>query len=154
MSGIKKWGPQTWIFFHMLACKIDESFFKNNRSQCLALIKNICNVLPCPTCTRHAVAFMRRVDVNNVTTKTELGEMLFQFHNLVNKRLGKQERGVEILDTYKHGRFDIALHNFLLGYARKYGNLMAGTVSTQAIRRQVARSVQQWMQRHWRYFQS
>ena len=153
MSGIKKWGPQTWIFFHTFACKIDGKFFESNRDQCLTLIKNICAALPCPYCMKHAVSFMKNVNTSNVTTKAELNEMLFQFHNLVNKRLRKSVQDPKTLDIYKYSRIDIALVNFINGYSRKYGSLMAGTPSMQTRRRSVARGVQEWMQKHWRYFQ-
>ena len=154
MSGIKKWGPQTWIFFHTFACKIDEKFFESNRDQCLTVIKNICGALPCPYCMKHAVSFMKNVNASNVATKAELNEMLFQFHNLVNKRLRKHVQDAEMLDIYRHSRIDIALVNFINGYSRKYGSLMAGTPSMQMRRRSVARGVQEWMGKHWRYFQN
>ena len=76
MSGIRRWAPPTWIFFHTFAAKINKTFFEQNRSACLEIIKLICSCLPCPDCTKHAIHFMRRVNANTVRTKEELIDIL------------------------------------------------------------------------------
>ena len=88
MSGIYQWAPPTWIFFHYFANKINEKFFISNRKECLDIIKLICNNLPCTECTKHAKRFMLTVNETNIKTKQDLINMLFCFHNIVNKRLG------------------------------------------------------------------
>jgi hypothetical protein len=46
----------------------------------------ICNNLPCPECAQHAKEFWRKVKVANITTKYDLINLLYVFHNMVNKR--------------------------------------------------------------------
>jgi len=153
MSGLYKWAPPTWIFFHCFANKINKSFFENNRKQCLDIFKAICNALPCQECTKHATRYMNGVNANNVKTKEDLIHMLFVFHNSVNKRTGKKEASIDILRQYNNYRFDIVLINFLNGYSAKYGYLMNGIVSTLGRRKAIAKNVKNWMEAHWQYFQ-
>ena len=153
MSGIKKWANPTWVFFHTYAAKINKPFFEQNRSQCLRIIQMICECLPCPECTKHAIHFMKRVNVNTVKTKEDLINMLFVFHNEVNIRTRKSPAGREILSTYDNYRMDIAYINFMNGYPVKYGGIMSGKISTLGKRKSTAKAVQNWMKQHWRYFQ-
>jgi len=153
MSGITRWATPTWIFFHTFAAKINTTFFEQNRAQCLQIIKMICECLPCPDCTIHATRFMKRVNTNNVKTKNDLIDMLFAFHNEVNIRTYKTPATRDILKTYESYRIDVAYINFMHGYPAKYGSIMSGRISTLGKRKGIARSVQKWMQQHWRFFQ-
>ena len=108
MSGLYRWAPPTWIFFHTFAAKVNKQFFEANRGQCLSIIKMACSCLPCPECTGHATTFMKTVNGNNVKTKEDLINMLFTFHNTVNKRLGKSQFTKESLVMYNSYRIDIA----------------------------------------------
>ena len=69
MSGLYRWAPPTWIFFHTFAAKVNKQFFEANRDQCLSIIKMACSCLPCPECTRHSTHFLKTVNGNNVKTK-------------------------------------------------------------------------------------
>jgi hypothetical protein len=51
----------------------------------LVLIQ-ICNNLPCPECAQHAKEFWSKVKTANIKTKDDLINLLFVFHNMVNKR--------------------------------------------------------------------
>lgn len=153
MSGLYRWAPPTWIFFHTFAAKINKKFFEQNRAQCLAIIKMICSCLPCDECTGHAKQFMLHVNENTIKTKEELIQMLFVFHNSVNIRTGKKKMEKSILTIYNNYRIDIAYINFLNGYSAKYGALMAGMISTLGKRRATAKTVASWMQKHWTFFQ-
>ena len=126
MSGITRWAPPTWIFFHTFAAKINKTFFEQNRAQCLEIIKMICSCLPCPECTKHAIQFMKRVNMHTVRTKEELINMLYIFHNQVNIRTYKKPAPREILKTYNSYRIDVAYINFINGYPAKYGSIMSG----------------------------
>lgn len=80
------WGPPTWLFIHTLAEKIKESSFPVIGPQLILILMKICNNLPCPECTQHAKQFWSKVNVANIKTKTDLINLLFVFHNMVNKR--------------------------------------------------------------------
>ena len=154
MSGLYRWAPPTWIFFHTFAAKINKQFFEANRDQCLSIIKMACSCLPCPECTRHATYFLATVNGNTIKTKEDLIEMLFVFHNSVNRRLGKSQFAKGSLDMYNNYRIDISLVNFIGGYSAKYGSIMSGIISTLGKRQSTAKAIQNWMQSNWRYFQT
>jgi len=154
MSGLYRWAPPTWIFFHTFAAKVNKQFFEANRDQCLSIIKMTCSSLPCPECTGHATTFMNTVNGNNVKTKEDLINMLFTFHNTVNRRVGKAQFTKESLVMYNSYRIDVALVNFIKGYSAKYGSIMSGIISTLGKRRSTAKAILNWMQTNWKYFQT
>jgi len=82
------WGPSTWIFMHTLAAKVKESHFPTIGSSLILLLIQISNNLPCPECAQHAKAFWSKVKTANIKSKTDLINILFVFHNMVNKRKG------------------------------------------------------------------
>ena len=112
-----------------------------------------CNCLPCPECTQHAIHFLTRVNGNTVKTKEDLILMLFDFHNSVNRRLGKAQFTKESLVMYNNYRIDIALVNFINGYSSKYGSIMSGIISTLGKRQSTARAIRSWMKNNWNNFQ-
>ncbi len=153
MSGIQKWAPQTWNFFHTFAAKINDTFYQQNKEQCLQIIKLTCQSLPCPECTKHATQFMNTVNSKNVKNKEELIEMLYTFHNIVNIRLGKHPADRKVLQNYNFVRFDIVYLNFINGYQSRYGSIMSGRISTLGKRRSTAKAIEKWMRNQWKYFQ-
>ena len=153
MSGIRKWAPNTWIFFHTFASHINEDFFSKNKRMVLFIIKTICHNLPCPECTHHAIIFMNRVNENTIKHKKDLIEMLHAFHNGVNKRTGKLVFPEDKLDMYNNYRMDFALIHFLNGYKAKYGNLMSGRLSNWTIRNRIYYNLFRWMKINWSQFQ-
>ena len=80
------WGPSTWIFLHTLASKIKEDSFATIGQNLILVIIKICNNLPCPECAQHSRVFWSRVKLANIVTKIDLMNVLFVFHNAVNKR--------------------------------------------------------------------
>jgi len=80
------WGPSTWIFMHTLAAKIKETSFPLIGPHLILIMIQICNNLPCPECSQHARQFWSKVKTANIKTKVDLINLLFVFHNMVNKR--------------------------------------------------------------------
>lgn len=80
------WGPSTWIFMHTLAAKIKEESFPFVGPKLIMVLIQICNNLPCPDCAQHAKQFWIKVKTSNIKNKTDLINLLFVFHNMVNKR--------------------------------------------------------------------
>ena len=80
------WGPSTWFFMHTLAAKIKESSFHSVGPNLIMFLIQICNNLPCPECSEHAKQFWSKVKTSNINNKTDLINLLFVFHNMVNKR--------------------------------------------------------------------
>ena len=80
------WGPPTWLFMHTLAEKIKDASFPVIGSHLIVILIQICNNLPCPECALHAKDFWSKVKTANIKNKTDLINLLFVFHNMVNKR--------------------------------------------------------------------
>lgn len=80
------WGPSTWIFMHTLTAKIKETSFPVIGSNLILILIQICNNLPCPECSQHAKQFWSKVKTSNIKSKSDLINLLFVFHNMVNKR--------------------------------------------------------------------
>ena len=81
-----QWGPPTWLFMHTIAEKIKEDSYPIIGKQMIYNLIQICNLLPCPDCSEHAKTFWTNVKVGNIQTKSDLINLLFVFHNCVNKR--------------------------------------------------------------------
>jgi hypothetical protein len=81
-----QWGPPTWMFLHTLAEKVKDESFPIIGPQIIANIIQICSLLPCPECADHAKKFWGNVGTSNLNTKADLINLLYVFHNTVNKR--------------------------------------------------------------------
>ena len=83
-----QWGPPTWIFIHTLVAKIKDDQFQAIGQQVISHIIQICMFLPCPECSVHAKQFWSNVNTKNIQSKQDLVNLIFVFHNSVNKRRG------------------------------------------------------------------
>jgi len=83
-----KWGEPTWFLLHTLAEKVKDESFAEIRVGFLNIIYTICTNLPCPDCSNHAKTLLDGVNFNAIQTKAQLKQLLFEFHNNVNKRKG------------------------------------------------------------------
>lgn len=95
------WGPSTWDFMHTLAAKIKEDSFPLIGPNLIITLIQICNNLPCPDCAKHAKEFWSKVKVGNIKSKTDLVNLLFVFHNMVNKRRNVKGFKYENLKYYE-----------------------------------------------------
>jgi hypothetical protein len=95
MPAIEKWGPPTWTLFHVVAAKVnDESVVE----PLVAHIRNLCSHLPCRECSKHATDFWKRVP--RPTNKQELVDVLYNFHNNVNRNKKKPSYEYEKVVEY------------------------------------------------------
>ena len=74
---IESWAIPTWLLFHALAEKINETFLKSHTSEVLQMIKNICHNLPCPHCRHHATAYMRSINVSHINSREKIKDMFY-----------------------------------------------------------------------------
>ena len=81
-----QWGPPTWIFMHTFVAKIKEEQFPAICKQVISYLIQICLFLPCPECSTHAKQFWANVNTANIKTKQDLINLIYVFHNSVNKR--------------------------------------------------------------------
>jgi hypothetical protein len=86
---------------HTLAAKIKETSFPVIGPSLILVLIQICNNLPCPECAQHAKEFWSKVKTANIKTKDDLINLLFVFHNIVNKRKQLQPFKHENISYYK-----------------------------------------------------
>jgi hypothetical protein len=122
------WGPPTWMFIHTLAEKVKEEEFPKIGQQIIAIIMQICYNLPCPDCADHAKAFWSKVKVGNVKTKMDLINVLFVFHNTINKRKNLGPFRYENLGYYKTKNVIETFNKFARNFNTK-GNMKLLTES-------------------------
>ena len=101
MVSKKEWGQALWKFFHILPGKINEPSCSPETIRTIFLyIKNICRVLPCPICSQHATEYLSKINDNKCITKKNLKDILYVFHNNVNKRNNTKLYAYQNLNEY------------------------------------------------------
>lgn len=85
----EEWGPVIWKLLHLLVYRVKDKDFDSVRVPLIQILGRICDNLPCPECSRHALSALKQVRVEHTRTKKELIEKISVIHNMANKRLGK-----------------------------------------------------------------
>ena len=116
----KEWGPIVWIFLHTIATKIKDGQFHLVKKNVLEIISQTCYNLPCPHCRQHAITFLNQNKIARCNTKESLISYIFNFHNVVNKKLGKKVYDIKDLEKYKRCRFNELLKRFEHVFKRQY----------------------------------
>jgi hypothetical protein len=145
------WGPPIWTFFHTLAEKVNEDEFPKIKVILFSYIKRICNFLPCPECSSHAYQFLARVNINSIKTKHDFKNMLYVFHNTVNKRKTKQLFNYANMNKYKYNNIGSTFNNFVSVYQTK-GNLNLIAESFQ--RSLLIKDLKIWLINNHKYFKT
>ena len=114
------WGSAIWFLLHTLAEKIKQELFSSIRVELLNIIYSICVNLPCPLCSDHAKEYFDKINFNTIQTKLDLKLLLFNFHNLVNKRKNYSLFSREELDEkYSKANTMNIIHNFMYFFQDK-----------------------------------
>lgn len=93
-----RWGPITWFFLHSFAELIPDDVFDKNREFVTTSVAEILGSLPCPTCSSHAIKYLKSSNFSRIEQSSHLKIWLYRFHNAVNQRLGKPYFSVEERD--------------------------------------------------------
>lgn len=146
-----KWGQPTWFLFHTLAEKVREENFKQIKSELIDLIISICGNLPCPICSEHATFYIHGIHVERIQTKMQLKEMLFNFHNSVNKRKDFPIFPLEELQSkYSTANTMAIIYNFINAFQDKhYGPRM---IANDMFRNRLIERVKKWFVDNLRHF--
>lgn len=123
-----QWGPPTWMFIHTLAEKVKEDSYPIIGSQIIANIIQICANLPCPDCADHSKVFWSKVKISNIKTKQDLINILFVFHNTINKRKNLTMFKYDDLQYYKSKNIVNTFNTFSANFNTK-GNMKLITES-------------------------
>ncbi|MDA9216371.1 Erv1/Alr family FAD-linked sulfhydryl oxidase [bacterium] len=84
------WGNLCWYLFHSSAYRLKEDRV-DLIPKFINIFINICHNLPCPDCREHSKKILSRVNFRQIKTKESLVNFLFEYHNIVNKKLKKTE---------------------------------------------------------------
>ena len=97
----KAWAPLTWFLFHALAENINILYFEEEKLNLFNFIKKICHCLPCPYCAKDATQIINNFNFEIIKNKDDFKFFLFNFHNIINKKLKKKTYEKNILESYK-----------------------------------------------------
>jgi len=146
----KRWGNPTWIFLHTLAHKVPERNFGVLRRHLFSMLARICHNLPCPECADHASRFVGSIDVDKVSRKSDFVNLLFVFHNIVNRRKGHRQFKYEDLNVYASVGIIPAFNAFVRNFNTD-GNM---ALLNEAFRRQLMmKSLRGWFLKNMQLFE-
>ena len=139
-----KWGEAIWFLFHTLAEKIKEEHFQSKKYEMINIVKAICTNLPCPKCTDHATAYMKRLNIESIKIKQDWKDFLYKFHNEVNVRKNFVEFPYNELDSkYQNANTVNVINYFISVYKEKSNNVQM--IATEMSRMRILRNTQQWL---------
>jgi hypothetical protein len=136
------WGPPTWDLIHTLVEKIKEDKFPTMYLQIYHNIVMICNNLPCPECAMHARQFLSKVNPNNLKNKSDLINLMYVFHNVVNKRKGNPLYKYEDIQKYKSKNLINCFNHFSDNFTSG-GNVRL--LADNFHRKQLISSIRKWI---------
>lgn len=143
-SQTMKWGKPTWYLLHTLSIKIKDEKFNQLKSDLLQYIYIICCNLPCPYCAQHAKQHLDSINFNSINTKSELIDILYSFHNQVNKNKGYDLfNHNDLIPMYTKANTTNIINNFIYYYSDNYRSpkLMANDLS----RKTSLKQFRQWI---------
>lgn len=145
------WGPAIWFLLHTLAEKIKQELFSSIRVELLNIIYSICVNLPCPLCSDHAKEYFDKINFNTIQTKLDLKLLLFNFHNVVNKRKNYSLFSREELDEkYSKANTMNIIHNFMYFFQDK--NRSPKMIANDLQRKHIAVKLKQWFSNNLQHF--
>ena len=86
----KVWGSATWYLFHTLSFKLKQEYEEYSQ-ELFTIFKLISASLPCPQCAEHAKQRLRQANKRVINNREAIMQVMFEFHNYVNMRLGKRQ---------------------------------------------------------------
>ena len=86
----KIWGPNFWRTFHTVLESSPEYISNEVLNHYIKFIKYFFITLPCETCATDAVFYFKGNQPAGIKTRTELIKWGIDFHNHVNRKLGKK----------------------------------------------------------------
>jgi len=141
---MQKWGPITWALFHTMAEKIKDDKFNTHFPQLWKHFIKICHSLPCPYCSEHATAYVRRYKVTQFHNKTLFKNFIHQFHNEVNNNTNKQLVSLDILEIYKKANLSQIFNDFIMEWNYQMNQKNMNLIAHNFIRKQTIKDFHLW----------
>lgn len=88
------WGPNLWYLLHSLSSSYPDKPTKLTITKYKIFMRELIYVIPCPMCQKEYMLYIRRFPVK-LGSNSEFNKWIFDFHNGVNKRLGKPTMSYE-----------------------------------------------------------
>lgn len=98
------WGPNTWATLHLMAHSFPDKPSLTRKNSMQIFLKNLCVNLPCPGCSFHCSSYVSK-HPPDVSSRESIKRWMFDFHNTVNKRLGKRELSYKEADEAVVSKF-------------------------------------------------
>jgi len=146
----EEWGPPIWTLFHCLAEKMKEESFPVVIKPLFGHIYKIASFLPCPECSQHAKSFLAKINPTRIKNKTDFKNILYVFHNAVNKRKNKALFNSEHLERFYAQRNLVNVFNRFIYVYNTNGNMKLLTESFH--RKFVVSSFKKWMIENAKHF--
>lgn len=138
----KNWGPPVWKFYHSLVQSIKEESFPIIGRQLLNFIVQISSLLPCPECSTHAKMFFSQINLNKYNTKKKAIDLMYVFHNAVNKMLKKQLFAYPLLSIYDKVNVFSSYNEFTVAYN---SNIPAKLTTETFARKGMLKNLHNWL---------
>ena len=149
MSPPEIWGPPIWTLFHTLSEKLNPHLYTQVINSMFGIIVRICKFLPCPECSKDASNFLAKIKISDYKTKNDFKNMLYLFHNYVNKKKRKPLFNYGYINKYSNLNIWIVIKKFIQNYNTK-GNMNLLTESFQ--RSLVIKDFMNWLKNYSRAF--
>ena len=147
------WGKPTWYFLHCLGEKLKESEFGRIRNELLKYVYSICTNLPCPYCSAHAKDYMNRLNFNLIQSKSQLVDLLYTFHNAVNKQKGYEMFSHNDLhETYSKMNFREVINLFMHHFSDRHRSQKLMVNDLQ--RKQIVTELKQFLIENLQFFEN
>lgn len=82
------WGPKLWEVMHTFSFAYPTEPSIEQRNSAIKFFSSIGHLIPCTHCSQHCLEYTQK-NPPNVDSKQSLIDWVYNFHNEVNKRLGK-----------------------------------------------------------------
>jgi hypothetical protein len=137
------------MFIHTLASKIKETSFPLIGPNLILVLIQICNNLPCPECSQHAKHFWSKVKTANIKNKSDLINLLFVFHNMVNQRKQLRQFKYENLNYYESKNVIDTYNSFSKNF-NTHGNM--NLINESFHRNMMLSSLRNWLMSNVNHF--
>lgn len=138
----KKWGPSVWNFYHSLVHSIKEESFPIIGKQLLNYISRISSLLPCPDCSNHAKIFFNKINFNHFHSKNNAIQLIYVFHNIVNKNTGKPPFPQHLLSIYDNINVFSSYNAFVVAYN---SNIPSKLTTETFARKSLMKNLHEWL---------
>lgn len=92
------WGPHAWMFMHTVSFHYPIQPTEQDKIDIANFFHAMAAVLPCSICKTHFTKLLKEHPIENaLDSRNSLTQWVVNAHNMVNRRLGKQELNHDVI---------------------------------------------------------